>query len=110
MLRSDRDVRELYLAAVVSRVLGVPWSDAMSVAVGGDPLPSSTAVQAFADELTNPTDAGARWCSVIMLARSRECEPATTTNALIRALRSEHSRENVRAIGLILGGQDPLGP
>jgi hypothetical protein len=110
VLRADGDVRTLYLTAVISRVLGVRWDDANDLAQGNGRLPSYEAVQAFTTELTNPNDAGARWCSVMLLARSRADDPATVTDALIGALRTEPGRENLRTIGLVLGGRDPLNP
>jgi hypothetical protein len=59
-------------------------------------------------EVRNPYDSGARWCSVVMLARTRPEDPATVGDALANALRQETSRENLRAIGLALAGADPL--
>lgn len=105
--RSDGDVRELYLTAVAARVLRLTWDDAASLAVGGGHLPSAEAVQAISAELTNPADAGARWCSAVLLARTRDHDPAVT-DALVAALRTEPSREVLRTIGSALAGIDPL--
>jgi transcriptional regulator with XRE-family HTH domain len=110
VLRTDGDVRALYLTAVISRVLSVPWDRAYNLAVGSDGLPGPGAVTAFSGELTNPHDAGARWCSVVMLARSRADDPASVTEAFVNALQTEPSRENLRTIGLVLGGRGPLDP
>ncbi len=107
VLRTDGDVRELYMTAVVSRVLSVPWDDANDLAHGNGCLPSDAAVAAFTAELTNPNDAGARWCSVVMLARGHDRHP-DVTEALVNALATEPARENLRTIGLVLGGRSPL--
>ena len=63
---------------------------------------------AIIGELDNPYDTGARWCSIWMLHRSRPDHPAEVTGALIQALRKEQDRENIRAIGGVLAGMDPL--
>ncbi|MDT4994806.1 MAG: hypothetical protein QOH97_4698 [Actinoplanes sp.] len=107
-LRADGDVRELYLTAVLSRVLTVPWDTAHSLAASGRGLPDSGQVETLVGELGNPHDSGARWCSAVMLYRTRADDPATVTTALIGALKTESARENVRAIGSALTGVDPL--
>jgi transcriptional regulator with XRE-family HTH domain len=107
VLRTDGDVRELYMTAVVARVLSVSWDDADDLAHGNGCLPSEAAVAAFRTELTNPNDAGARWCSVVMLARGDDRHP-DVTDALVNALATEPARENLRTIGLALGGRSPL--
>jgi transcriptional regulator with XRE-family HTH domain len=107
VLRSDGDVRELYLTSVASRVLSLPWDDAASLAASGGHLPTPEAVQAISAELSNEADAGARWCSAVLLARTRDHDPAVS-DALISALRTEPSREVLRTIGSALAGIDPL--
>ncbi|MGC9669543.1 helix-turn-helix domain-containing protein [Planosporangium sp. 12N6] len=108
VLKADEDVRLLYLTAVVSRVLGMPWNDARRVATSGQPLAEEAHLQAFAQEVTNPADSGARWCSVVMLARTRAEAAREVADALARALPQETSRENLRVIGGALAGLDPL--
>ncbi|GAA0433145.1 hypothetical protein Acor_07140 [Acrocarpospora corrugata] len=83
-LRRDREVRDLYLSAVGGRV--------------------GTSPQALIRELYNPRDAGARWCSALLL---RDHPAEETTSALRAALRSEPIPENIRTIGMILNGVDP---
>jgi transcriptional regulator with XRE-family HTH domain len=107
VLRGDGDVRELYLTAVIARVLNLPWDDAGDLARGGAP-PSPEAVPALSAELGNPADAGARWCSALLLARARQDDPTAVTDALITALRTEPSGEVLRTIGSALAGIDPL--
>jgi hypothetical protein len=105
VLRGNGEVRELYLTAVAARVLSLPWDDAASLAVSGGHLPSAEAVQALSAELSNEADAGARWCSAVLLARTRDHDPAVT-DALVGALRTESSREVLRTIGSALAGVD----
>ena len=107
-LRADGEVRELYLSAVLARVLHLPWGDAARMAEAGAGADSAEQVEALIAELNNPGDAGARWCSVVMLHRSRADAPAAVTQALLAALRGEQARENLRTIGAALAGVDPL--
>jgi hypothetical protein len=107
-LKADHESRDLYLTAVVSRVLGVPWNYAGHVAVSGQPLSGSSQMESFAAEVGNPYDSGARWCSVLMLARTGPEDPASVCAILSGALKQETSRENLRAIGCALAGIDPL--
>src|SRR2546423_1078634 len=107
-LKVDRESRDLYLTAVVSRVLGVPWDYAGHVASSGQPLGDPSQIGAFAAEIRNRSVSGARWCNCLMLARTRPEDPAAVGVALTGALRHETSRENLRAIGSALAGVDPL--
>jgi hypothetical protein len=43
-----------------------------------------------------------------MLYRTRPEDPANVSNALVSALKTEPSRENLRAIGSALAAVDPL--
>jgi hypothetical protein len=61
-LRADVEARDLYLSAVVARVLGVPWPEAGPMAGHVDQL---------AVEVLNPNDCGACWCSIVLLAAAR---------------------------------------
>ncbi len=107
VLRTDGEVRELYLTAVLARVLSLSWNASAALATSAAGL-ADLYVSHLVDELNNPYDAGARWCSAVMLYRSRNDDPATVNAALLKALRAEASRENLRAIGGALAGVDPL--
>ena len=106
-LTADRDSRDLYLTAVVTRVLGMPWDDAKSIATEAQPLIDDTQVQRFAQEVRNPADSGARWCSTVILARTRPEHQAAIDGALREAAKVEPSRENLRALAVALTGLDP---
>jgi hypothetical protein len=72
-LIEHRGARTLYVAAVLSRVLGRPWSEAGSLAARmQDPGASSSALSTaalgrIAGELGNTRDGVARWCSAVVL-------------------------------------------
>ncbi|MEV4708691.1 helix-turn-helix transcriptional regulator [Actinoplanes sp. NPDC049316] len=106
VLNTDGEVRELYLTAVLHRVLAISWDNASDLASSTQPLHEPAQLQHLAAELSNPADSGARYCSALMLARSHR-EPAATS-ALLAALRTEPSRENLRIIGAALAGVNPI--
>jgi transcriptional regulator with XRE-family HTH domain len=104
-LQADREARMLYLTAVIHRVLGLTWDQASDLAQSPARLNPSE-VAAVAAELANSADAGARFCSALLLARDVN-DPSIQT-ALRTALRAEQSRENLRTIGAVLAGINPL--
>lgn len=69
ILSSDPEVRQLYTTAVTARVCGMDWKSASQLAADplGMPVKAAFIAARFADEVTNPRDAGARWCSASML-------------------------------------------
>jgi hypothetical protein len=77
-LARDESVRMLYLKAVRARA-------------GQNP-------RELARELTNQSDAGARWCATWLLAATGD------TEAIIPAMRTESSRETLRAMALAVTG------
>lgn len=87
VLHADDKTRELYLTAVISRVLNMSWDEAANTASSRSPLPDPGQLRLFTAELSNPADSGARYCSALILARSHH-EPAAAT-ALLQALRTE---------------------
>lgn len=106
VLRADGETRELYQTAVLHRVLGLDWDASANLAASPEPF-SPEHLLSLRAELANPNDSGARYCSVLLLARNQRTEP-TVTDALLSALRTEPSRENLRAIGAALAGFNPL--
>lgn len=68
VLSHDVEARNLYLTAVVARVCGVKWSSAEHLAHHPEAFPQpALAADKFARETLNPKDAGARWCSALLL-------------------------------------------
>jgi transcriptional regulator with XRE-family HTH domain len=104
-IQADSEARTLYLTAVIYRVLGLTWDQASDLAQSRGLL-SPLQVGAVATELANSADAGARFCSALLLARDAN-DPSIQT-ALRTALRAEQSRENLRTIGAVLAGFNPL--
>jgi hypothetical protein len=107
-LRADGEVRQLYLTAVASRVLRMPWDEAINVARLDLPSTEVQHVAALAEEIRNPHDSGARWCALTMLARSRPSCPDLVDATLRMALKVEPAREMVRSIGGAIAGLDPI--
>jgi len=68
-LASDHEARHLYATAVASRVCGLDWETAARLAADPCAMPKKALFLAarFSTEVTNPRDAGARWCSAVML-------------------------------------------
>jgi len=114
-LRRDPEARHLYVAAVAARILGVRrWEDALSLGRSlenvGDISGSHAAriSRAFSRELGNPTDAGARWSSIVALGGLGEVALAAAAPALTMALHDEPSNEIRSSIQRVLIGGDPL--
>jgi hypothetical protein len=106
VLQADAEARELYLTAVLHRVLGLDWDTAANLAASSEAF-NPDQLKRLQAELSNPNDSGARYCSVLLLSRKQRSEPKVT-EALLSALRSEPSRENLRVIGAALAGVNPL--
>ena len=68
-LAHDPETRHLYMTAVTSRVCGLDWTAARRLAKNPRSMPQKAPFLAarFAEEVTNSSDAGARWCSAVML-------------------------------------------
>jgi hypothetical protein len=68
LLAHDPDVRDRYMTAVVSRVCGVDWDRAATLAKHPERFAyPQLAAERFAQESVSVRDAGARWCSASML-------------------------------------------
>jgi hypothetical protein len=111
-IRLDPDARQLYLTAVTSRVLGTGWDEAgrlVSTGFADDPDSAAPlACDRLLNEIANPRDAVARWCSTVLVhqVHGRLSDAARATFA--HALRREHCRENLRAYAAVLAGASPL--
>jgi transcriptional regulator with XRE-family HTH domain len=116
-LKSDPDTRQLYLTAVASRVLELPWAEAAAFSANVEQRTDwrredDARMRQFADrlatELTNERDGAARWCGVVLLDRMRGVEPTIASTAFHAALHNETSTENLRSIGAALAGDNPV--
>ncbi|MFC6017453.1 hypothetical protein ACFP2T_14700 [Plantactinospora solaniradicis] len=106
-LRADEAMRVLYLTAVASRVLALPWTLATQLAQGSGAV-GSDAVLKLAEELRNPRDAAARWCSALLLHRAGAAGREPVKAAVAEALRAESAPENLRTMAGLLAGADPI--
>ena len=116
-LGKDTDTRLRYTTAVASRVLGMDWTSAERRAqlVGSSSLwrdlPSTMAlktIRALARELSSSADAGARWCSAVLLSSFRDDYPGEIRDAFHEVLPTESSREVLRAVSRSLAGKDTI--
>jgi transcriptional regulator with XRE-family HTH domain len=110
-LRADPDARHLYLTAVVSRVLSMPWGQAADVAAAAQHSNLSEhqtawTAERLAAELSNTRDAAARWCSSVLLSKMRDTAPDFVRSALVLAAQREPCRENLRAYTGVLAGSN----
>ncbi|GIF75972.1 hypothetical protein [Asanoa siamensis] len=106
-LRVDSAARTLYLTAVASRVLAMPWDAATKLASGTQAPPHDSATR-LSGELRNPRDAAARWCSAVLLHQTGEAAAEPVKAAVADALRTEASPENLRTMAALLAGADPI--
>jgi hypothetical protein len=69
VLAHDAEAQQFYKTAVLARVGALEWADAAILAA--DPLAAGTRAPflaaRLATETINPRDAGARWCSAVLL-------------------------------------------
>lgn len=118
-LLSDTDMRQLYLTAVVNRVLDIDWDNASALAatvehntrLTGREISREYAenlASKFAEEIRNPRDAAARWCSVVMLSRVQPLVPDQVNRTLQAVINQETSMLTLRTIGTVLGGNTPI--
>lgn len=88
ILSGDDEARHLYMTAVTVRVTGLEWASAQQLAIDPLSMPGKASFLAarFADEVKNPRDAGARWCSAVML---RDISPLVGTETYSARDRSQ---------------------
>jgi transcriptional regulator with XRE-family HTH domain len=119
-LKRDEGARQLYLTAVASRILVLPWDEASSFTSDVNTGASSritaelssekaaAAAHRFSAEALNPRDGGARWCSTVFLSHLRPMAPEIATAGLQMALQVEPNSENLRSLGATLSGNSPV--
>jgi hypothetical protein len=103
-LKRDKQVRHLYLTAVLFRVLDIKWESAARLAAeqNGDHIPSLLTLPAaqikmvvtkFCLEALNPRDAVARWFALQLLWQVRDVDKDKITDALAAAAQTETVQE-----------------
>lgn len=103
-MRHDEETRKRCMRCFTRRTFGLPWPEAAAYSAYNAP---NTEVRQLTTLLHDPTDASNRWCAAVYLGEALDSGSVVARQALAGALRSESSRENLRAIGLALNGERP---
>jgi transcriptional regulator with XRE-family HTH domain len=100
----DEQTRERCMRCFTRRAFALSWPDAAAYSAYHAP---EHEVRQLAGLLTDPADASNRWCAAVYLGESVQGGSHEARRALVSALRTEPSRENLRTIGLALSGEQP---
>lgn len=103
-LLRDGEARDWYLTSYARRVLGLSWADAKQYT--GRRM-RATEFNAHVKELGDQVDPGSRWCAAVFLGQAVQGGNPSARDALLKALRVESVKENLRLIGLSLVGEQP---
>ncbi len=85
-----------------------------ALATDGESGPAADATAAapysvrLADELRNPRDSAARWCSAVLLHDLGLAGHQSVKAAVAHALHTESARENLRTMAALLAGVSPV--
>ncbi|WP_433616915.1 helix-turn-helix domain-containing protein [Dactylosporangium sp. CA-139114] len=104
-LVADAEVRGLYLTAVASRVFAMLWDEAGQI-VSDSAATYADRIAELSVEVANAADAGARWCSIVLLARAR---PEARDTARLRRVRAVAGRRLDRTAARQVTGR-PAAP
>jgi len=116
-LGKDENIRLRYATAVASRVLKIDWPSAErrtqlmgSSSLWGDVSPTTAlkTIRALTRELSSSTDAGARWCSAVLLSSFREEYSGEIRDTFHDVLLAEDSKEVLRVVSRSLAGKDAI--
>ena len=103
-MRYDDETRQRCMRCFARREFGLTWYDAARyTACGAKP----DELQQLGRLLHDPVDASNRWCSAVFLGEAVEGGSVAAKRLLGEAIRTESSRENVRAMGMALIGERP---
>jgi transcriptional regulator with XRE-family HTH domain len=103
-LLHDVEARDWQLACYARRLLGLSWVDAK--AYTGYNMPAAE-LRTHARELGSQIDPDSRWCAAVVLGQAVRGGNTAARDTLLKALRVEPVRENLRLIGLSLVGEQP---
>lgn len=103
-LLSDGSARDWCLTSYARRVLNLTWVNAKQHTGRGMP---AAELNAHVRELADQVDPGNRWCAAVFLGQAVRDGNEHARDALLKALRVENVRENLRLIGLSLVGEQP---
>ncbi|MEV7021844.1 helix-turn-helix transcriptional regulator [Kitasatospora sp. NPDC093558] len=103
-MRYDAETRARCLRCFTRRAFSLSWPDARTYTA----IAASTAqIRTLGALLHDQHDASNRWCAAVFLGEAVSGGSADARDLLVGALRSESSRENLRAIGLAAIGEHP---
>jgi transcriptional regulator with XRE-family HTH domain len=100
----DEETRQRCMRCFARRTFGLSWPDASAFSAYRAP---GQKISQLATLLTDPADASNRWCAAVYLGQAVQGGSCHARQALVTALRTEPSRENLRTIGLALSGEQP---
>jgi hypothetical protein len=100
----DEQTRSRCLRCFTRRAFSLSWPDARSYSAYRAPLREISTLAAL---LSDRADASNRWCAAVYLGQAVDGGSKPARQALVGALRTESSRENLRTIGLALSGELP---
>lgn len=103
-MRHDPETRHRCMKCFSRRTFGLSWADAANYSGFNAP---STQIRTLAEILHDPADTSNRWCAAVYLGDAVGSGSDEARRALHGALRTEQSRENLRAIGLAMNGERP---
>ncbi|MEZ0088888.1 hypothetical protein [Streptacidiphilus sp. EB129] len=103
-MRRDDETRRRCMRCFTRRTFTLSWPDADSYSAHAAP---SGEIRALGRLLRDPLDSSNRWCSAVFLGEAVEGGSLVARRLLGEALRTETSRENLRALGLALNGERP---
>lgn len=103
-MRYDEQTRNRCMRCFTRLTFGLSWPDASAYSAYNAPAGHVSKLAAL---LRDPADASNRWCAAVFLGEAVDSGSKVARQALLGALRSEESIENVRAIGLALNGEKP---
>jgi hypothetical protein len=100
----DAEARNWQLTCYARRLLGLSWVDAKAYTGYRMTLPE---LRTHVTELGSQIDPDSRWCAAVVLGQAVRGGNTVARDALLKALRVEPVRENLRLIGLSLAGEQP---
>jgi transcriptional regulator with XRE-family HTH domain len=103
-MRRGEETRRRCMKCFARHTFGLSWIDAAEYSAAHAPAEE---IRTLTELLADPKDASNRWCAAVHLGEAVKTGSQTARHALLGALRTETSRENLRAIGLGLSGERP---
>lgn len=100
----DETTRRRCMRCFTRRAFGLPWPDASAYSAYRAPDYQIATLTGF---LADAGDASNRWCAAVYLGEAVQGGSIPAKRALVSALHTEQSRENLRTIGLALSGERP---